>query len=137
MWWKCNIFLHYLSRFICFIFTTHEYARIEGNIAIIGISVHTQNLLGHIVLVDLPGVGDEIKKDEIFTKVESVKALSDVYPPVSGTIIEVNKSLEDSPEFVNESAEGKAWFVKVEMSDKSEADDLLTPEAYYAIIEEE
>lgn len=134
---KMQIFLRYLSRFICHIFTAHEYARIEGNIAIIGISDHAQTLLGDIVFVELPEVGDEIEKGETFTSVESVKAASDVYAPVSGTIIEVNESLGDSPEFVNEDAEGKAWFVKVEMSDKSEADDLLTPEAYKAIVEAE
>ena len=137
IWWKYNIFLRYLSRFICFVFTAHEYARIEGNIAIIGISDHAQTLLGDIVFVELPEVGDEIEKGETFTSVESVKAASDVYAPVSGTIIEVNESLGDSPEFVNEDAEGKAWFVKVEMSDQSDADDLLTPEAYKAVVEAE
>lgn len=116
---------------------SHEYARIEGNIATIGISDHAQTLLGDIVFVELPEVGDEIEKGETFTSVESVKAASDVYAPVSGTIIEVNESLGDSPEFVNEDAEGKAWFVKVEMSDKSDADDLLTPEAYKLVVEAE
>lgn len=116
---------------------SHEYAKVEGKIATIGISDHAQSLLGDIVFVELPGVGDEIEKGETFTSVESVKAASDVYAPVSGTIIEVNQSLEDSPETVNKDAEGSGWFVKVEMSDESELDDLLTPEEYKAKCEED
>mmetsp|Transcript_19624 Transcript_19624/g.28969 ORF Transcript_19624/g.28969 Transcript_19624/m.28969 type:complete len:158 (-) Transcript_19624:129-602(-) len=116
---------------------THEYVKVEGNIASIGISDHAQTLLGDIVFVELPEVGDEIEKGETFTSVESVKAASDVYAPVSGTIVEVNESLADSPELVNEDAEGKAWFVKVEMSDPSEFDDLITPETYKASLHED
>lgn len=111
--------------------------KVEGNIASIGISDHAQTLLGDIVFVELPEVGDEIEKGETFTSVESVKAASDVYAPVSGTIVEVNESLADSPELVNEDAEGKAWFVKVEMSDPSEFDDLITPETYKASLHED
>lgn len=118
-------------------FSAHEFAKVDGKIATIGISDHAQSLLGDIVFVELPEVGDEIVKGESFTSVESVKAASDVYAPVSGTILEVNQSLEDSPETVNKDAEGEGWFVKVEMSDESELDDLLELDQYKAKCEEE
>jgi len=126
-----------LHSFLNFTFIAHEYVKVDGKIATIGISEHAQSLLGDIVFVEVPEVGDEIEKGESFTLVESVKAASEVYAPINGTIIEVNESLEDSPELVNEDAEGKGWFVKVEMSDESEVDDLMTPEAYKVIVAEE
>lgn len=126
-----------MNRFRLEHFSAHEYAKVDGKIATIGISDHAQSLLGDIVFVELPEVGDEIVKGESFTSVESVKAASDVYAPVSGTIVEVNQSLEDSPETVNKDAEGEGWFVKVEMSNESEVDDLLALEEYKAKCEEE
>jgi len=123
--------------FFSFICLAHEYVKADGKIAIIGISEHAQSLLGDIVFVDIPEVGDEITKGEDFTLVESVKAASEVYAPVTGTIIEVNEKLEDSPELVNQDAEGEGWIVKVEMSDESEVSNLLTPEVYKNIVGEE
>ena len=108
----------------------HEYIKVEGNVGVCGITDFAQSALGDIVFVDLPSVGDEFDSGDSFGSVESVKAASDVYAPVSGTIIEVNEKLEDSPELVNSSAEDEAWFVKIEMNDTSEVNDLMDEVAY-------
>ncbi|VEU33488.1 unnamed protein product [Pseudo-nitzschia multistriata] len=108
----------------------HEYIKVEGNIGTCGITDFAQSALGDIVFVDLPAVGDEFDAGDSFGSVESVKAASDVYAPASGTIIEVNENLEDSPELVNSSAEDTAWFVKIEMKDTSEVNDLMDSTAY-------
>jgi len=110
--------------------TAHEYCKVDGGIATVGISDHAQNALGEIVYVDLPEVGDDVEKSEAAAVVESVKSASDVYAPVSGTVVEVNEALGDSPEIINDSAEENGWFFKVEMSDESDVKDLMDAAAY-------
>ncbi|MBE3553761.1 MAG: glycine cleavage system protein GcvH [Thermicanus sp.] len=108
----------------------HEWVRVEGNIAYIGITEFAQSELGDIVFVELPEVGAELTRDESFGSVESVKTVSDIYAPVSGKVIRVNQELADSPEWVNQSPYEKAWMVAVEMSDPSELDLLLSADEY-------
>ncbi|KZE36463.1 MULTISPECIES: glycine cleavage system protein GcvH [Bhargavaea] len=108
----------------------HEWVKTEDGKARIGITHFAQAELGDIVFVELPEVGDEIKADEPFGSVESVKTVSELYAPISGTVVEVNEDLEDSPEFVNESPYEKAWMVVVEPSDSSEIDKLMSAEQY-------
>ena len=115
----------------------HEYVKVDGNTGTCGITDFAQSALGDIVFVDLPEVGDEFAKGDSFGSVESVKAASDVYAPVSGTVIEVNENLVDDPASVNANAEGDAWFMKLEISDASELDDLMGPEAYKEHCEKE
>ncbi|GAX89710.1 glycine cleavage system protein GcvH [Effusibacillus lacus] len=112
----------------------HEWVRVEGNKAYIGITDFAQSELGDIVFVELPEVGDEIAQNSTFGTVESVKTVSDLYAPVSGTILEVNETLADSPEKVNESPYGDGWMLVVEMKDPGELDTLLTAAQYAEII---
>lgn len=121
-----------LTKISNFLQIAHEYAKVDGKIATVGITDFAQSALGDIVFVDLPEVGDDFEKGDSFGSVESVKAASDVYAPVSGTIVEVNESLSDSPDVVNSSPEDSGWFVKIEMTDESEVDDLLDADAYKA-----
>lgn len=107
----------------------HEWVRVEGEKAYIGITDYAQHSLGEIVYVELPGVGDEFAAGDVFSVIESVKAASDSYLPVSGKIVEVNEELSDSPQLVNEDPYG-SWIVVVEMSDKSELDDLMNAQEY-------
>jgi glycine cleavage system H protein len=110
---------------------THEWVRVEGNIATIGISDHAQHELGDIVFLEVArAVGSVLKKGDSFGTVESVKTLSDIYAPVSGKVIEINKSISDSPESVNEDPYGKAWMVKIEMSDTAELTLLMDVDSY-------
>uniref|UniRef100_A0A7R9ZKY3 Glycine cleavage system H protein n=1 Tax=Craspedostauros australis TaxID=1486917 RepID=A0A7R9ZKY3_9STRA len=118
------------ARFSSYFAPTHEYCKVDGGIATVGISDHAQNALGEIVYVDLPEVGDDVEKSEAAAVVESVKSASDVYAPVSGTVVEVNEALGDSPEIINDSAEENGWFFKVEMSDESDVKDLMDAAAY-------
>ena len=113
----------------------HEWVRVEGEECVIGISDYAQEQLSDVVYVELPEVGDSYAQGEIFAVVESVKAASDVYMPVSGEILQINETLEDSPEIVNEDPYGEAWFARAAMSELSELDDLLDAEAYLAFIE--
>ncbi len=106
----------------------HEWVKVEGNVAIIGITEYAQSELGDIVFVELPETDDEINEGDTFGSVESVKTVSELYAPISGKVVEVNEELEDSPEFVNESPYEKAWMVKVEISDESQIEALLTAE---------
>lgn len=115
---------------------SHEYARIEGNIAYIGVSKFAAQQLGNVVYVDMPEVDDEVEAGEEFGAIESVKAASDLYSPVTGTVIEINEDLEDNPRLVSEDPETN-WIIKVEMSDESELDKLLSPEAYDKLCESE
>jgi len=115
----------------------HEWVKVEGNIARIGITDFAQDELGDIVFVELPEVGDEVAADDAFGSVESVKTVSELYAPVSGKVVEINGELEDSPEFVNESPYDKAWMIAVEMSDPSELDKLLSADEYEKIASEE
>lgn len=115
----------------------HEWVKEEGDKVRIGITAFAQSELGDIVFVELPEVGDDITADEPFGSVESVKTVSELYAPVSGKVVEVNEDLDDSPEFVNESPYEKAWMVVVELSDKSELDNLMTAEQYEAMVNED
>jgi glycine cleavage system H protein len=117
---------------------THEWVLDNGDGTItMGISNQAQGFLGDVVFVDLPDVGDEVEAGEIFSLVESVKAASDLYSPVTGEIIEINEELEDSPELINESAHSAGWIVKIKLSDATELNNLLSNEDYQAANEED
>ena len=111
---------------------SHEWVKVEGNVAIIGITDFAQHAMGDLSYVDMPEVDDELEKGEEFGAVESVKAASDLYSPVSGTVIEINEELEDAPELLNQDAFAN-WNVKVEMSDPSELETLMDAAAYEAM----
>lgn len=113
---------------------SHEWARKEGNLFTIGISDHAQSLLSDIVYVELPEIDDELEKGELFGVVESVKAASDVYLPLSGTVVEVNEELLDAPELINEDAFGDGWMIKIEADDKNEWKELMDADKYRAFI---
>ena len=115
---------------------THEWAKIEGNKAKIGITDYAQIQLNDIVYVELPEVGDEVNKGETFGVVESVKAASDVYAPLSGKVLAINEDVVNSPELLNEDPY-ENWLIEIEISDPSEADDLLDVDAYKKLVEEE
>ena len=115
----------------------HEWVAVEENIATIGITDYAQDQLGDTVYVELPEVGTQVTKDEAFGVVESVKAVSDIYAPVSGTVTEVNVGLPDSPETINEDPYGDAWMIRVEMSDPAELEDLMKAAEYKKFVEEE
>ncbi|WP_182014021.1 glycine cleavage system protein GcvH [Bacillus licheniformis] len=115
----------------------HEWVKTEGDKVRIGITDFAQSELGDIVFVELPEVGDEIKADEPFGSVESVKTVSELYAPINGKVVEVNEDLEDSPEFVNESPYEKAWMIVVEPSDASEIENLMTAGQYEYMIKED
>jgi len=108
---------------------SHEWVKVEGNVAVIGVSDFAQKEMGDITYVDLPEVGDEVVAGEEFGALESVKAASDLYSPVSGEVVAVNEELADTPEKVNEDAYA-SWIIKVEMSDASQVDALLDAAAY-------
>lgn len=114
---------------------SHEYVKVEGNIGTIGITDYAQHALGNVVYVDMPDVDDEVVAGEEFGAVESVKAASDLNSPVSGKVVEVNEALEDKPELINEDAFAN-WIIKVELSDKSQLDDLMDAKAYSEFISE-
>ncbi|CAK1693557.1 glycine cleavage system H protein [Vibrio crassostreae] len=117
---------------------SHEWVKDNGDGTVtIGISEHAQEMLGDVVFVDLPDTGDEIEAGESFSLVESVKAASDIYAPISGEIVEINEELEDSPELINEESYEGGWIVKVKMSDASELDNLKDAEEYLSSIEED
>jgi glycine cleavage system H protein len=113
---------------------SHEWVRIEGDTATIGITDHAQVELGDIVFVELPEEGDAFDAGESFGTVESVKAVSDLYAPVGGEVVEVNSALEDAPENINEDPYGEGWIVKLRTTDEA---DLLSPEEYEKVVEEE
>jgi glycine cleavage system H protein len=115
----------------------HEWVATEDEVATIGITDYAQEQLGEIVYVELPAVGDKISKDDAFGVVESVKAVSDIYAPVSGTVVEVNQELPESPEMINEDPYGDGWLVKVKVSDTSELDDLLDNDEYEEMVASE
>lgn len=113
----------------------HEWTKIDGDIATVGITAHAADELGEIVFVELPEVGSEIAQMNEFGSVESVKTLSSLYLPVSGTVVEINKELEGNPSAINDSPYDEGWLVKVQISDKNETDDLLTNEEYQNFLE--
>jgi len=108
----------------------HDWARIDGDQATFGITWYAQDSLGEVVFFEPPKVGGQIKKDESYTEVESVKAVSDVIAPLSGEVVEVNETLSASPETINEDPYGEGWLVKVRLSDPSELDSLMDADAY-------
>jgi len=113
----------------------HEWVRLEGGLATVGLTDYAQDQLGDIVYVELPPLGEILTQFEPFGVVESVKAASDLYAPLSGEVLEVNEELSDHPEFVNEAPYGKGWMIKIKPSDTSELDNLLTAEEYEEYLE--
>jgi glycine cleavage system H protein len=114
----------------------HEWIRVDGGIATVGVTHHAQDQLGDVVFVELPEVGRKAAKGEAVAVVESVKAASDVYAPVAGEVTESNASLVDRPGLVNEDAEGKAWFFKLRIADATELDALMDRAAYEAFVKD-
>ena len=112
----------------------HEWIKFDNNIVTIGITDFAQGELGDIIFVELPEVGKEIEKDEVFGTIEAVKTVSDLVSPVTGKVVEINDEIEDSPELVNEDCYGKGWFVKIELNNLSAKDELLSAEDYQDII---
>ena len=108
----------------------HEWVSLDGNVATVGITAYAASELGDITFVEVPVVDDDAVVGEVLTVVESVKAATDVFSPINGTITEVNEELEDNPQMVNESAEGNAWICKIETEDTSALDSLMTEEEY-------
>lgn len=118
--------------------SSHEWVAVNGDIATVGISDHAQGLLGDLVFVEVPEVDEEITAGDEVAVIESVKAASDVYAPISGTIIEVNEDLDESPESINSDAYGDGWIYKVKMSDPDEFNDLMDADSYAdSIVEDE
>jgi len=113
----------------------HEWVKIEGKIATVGITDFAQSELGDVVYVEVETVDEELDKDEVFGTVEAVKTVSDLFLPLSGKILEFNESLEDDPEKVNEDPYGEGWMIKFEISDESEIDELLDVNAYQSHVE--
>jgi glycine cleavage system H protein len=114
---------------------SHEWAAVEDGTARIGISDFAQDELGDIVFVELPEEGETVGQDESFGVIESIKAVSDLYAPVSGTVVDRNEELFDAPELVNDDPYGDGWMLAVELDDEGELDDLLSPEEYAEQIE--
>ena len=112
----------------------HDWARIEGDQATFGITWYAQDALGEVVFFDPPEVGAQVTKDQAYAEVESVKAVSDVFAPLSGEILEVNDALEDAPEKINEDPYGEGWLVKIKLSDAEEADALMDSAAYQELL---
>ncbi|HOJ20402.1 MAG TPA: glycine cleavage system protein GcvH [Armatimonadota bacterium] len=116
---------------------SHEWVRVEGDLATIGITDYAQDQLGDVVYIELPEVGRTLQQEETFGSIESVKAVSELLAPVSGEVVEVNEELLDTPETVNEDPYSAGWMIIVRMDDPSEVKDLLTAEQYQAFVEEE
>ena len=114
----------------------HEWVRVEGKRAVVGITDFAQGQLGDVVFVEVPAMGTAVTVGQTFSVVESVKAVSDIYAPVSGTIVEVNEALGDTPEDVNSDPYGAGWIAVIELADSAEVDGLLTSEAYEALTAE-
>lgn len=113
----------------------HEYVRVEGDVAVVGISDYAQGQLGDVVFVELPDVGKPVEKGKEAAVVESVKAASEVYAPLTGEVVEVNSELEGAPGLVNEDPEGKGWFLKLKIANPSELDDLMNEHAYKSFLD--
>lgn len=113
----------------------HEWIRVEGEFAIIGITDFAQKELGDIVFVEVETVDEELDKGEAFGTIEAVKTVSDLFMPIGGTVAELNEKIEDEPEVINKDAFGDGWIIKVKIADTAELDDLLSPEAYRSNIE--
>ena len=115
----------------------HEWLALEGDIAVIGITHFAQDSLGDVVFIELPEVGSDVSQFEKMGEIESVKAVSDLYCPIGGKVIEVNDSLTDSPELVNDSPYGDGWMLKVELADSSEIERLMSASEYETLVESE
>jgi glycine cleavage system H protein len=115
----------------------HEWVRVDGQLATVGISNHAQEQLGDVVFVELPEVGRTVAQNAAMAVVESVKAASDVYAPVSGKVVEVNESLNDDPTLVNGDAEGAGWFCKLELANPAELNSLMDADAYRSFVDSE
>jgi glycine cleavage system H protein len=115
----------------------HDWARVEGDEATFGITWYAQDALGEVVFYEPPDVGSEVSKDQAYAEVESVKAVSDVYAPLSGEIIAVNDAIADKPELINEDPYGDGWLVRVKLSNSSEVDELMHVAAYRKLLEDE
>lgn len=113
---------------------SHEYVRVEGGTGVVGITDYAQSQLGDVVFVELPPIGQSLSKDAAAATVESVKAASEVNAPVSGTVVDVNSALADSPGLVNEDPSGKGWFLKLKLADAAELDSLMDEDAYHAFL---
>ncbi len=115
----------------------HDWARVEGDTAVFGVTDYAQESLGDIVFLELPEIGTEVTAGTSYAEIESVKAVSDILAPLSGSVIEVNEDAVDAPEVINESPYGEGWLVKVQLTDPSEVDDLMTAEEYEEFLAEE
>ena len=115
----------------------HDWARLDGDTAVFGLTEYAQETLGDIVFIELPEVGADVVAGAAYAEVESVKAVSDVYAPLSGSVIEVNEEIVDAPETINASPYDDGWLVKVKLSDPSEVDDLMSAEEYDELLETE
>ncbi len=113
----------------------HDWARIEGDEAVFGVTWYAQDSLGEVVFYDPPEIGATVSKDQPYTEVESVKAVSDVFAPLSGEVIEINDALTESPEKINEDPYGEGWLVKVRLSDAGEVESLLDVDAYKSLLQ--
>ena len=113
----------------------HEWVRVEGDVAVVGISDYAQGQLGDVVFIELPETGKQIAKGDEAAVIESVKAASEVYAPVSGEIVEINEPLNDAPNLVNEAPTGNGWFLKIRLGDPSEIDGLMDESAYQKFVE--
>ena len=112
--------------------SSHEWVLLEGDVAVIGISDFAQDALGDVVYFDLPEEGDDVTEGESFAEVESVKAVSDVYAPMNGTIVAVNEALSDTPELINQDPFGEGWMIKIKLEDASSYNNLMDAQAYKA-----
>ena len=112
----------------------HEWLRIEGNEAYVGITHFAQSELGDIVFIDVDTEGESLEKEEVFGSVEAVKTVSDLFMPVNGDVLEFNENLEDNPELINSDPYGEGWIIKVSISDSSELEDLLSSEDYQNLV---
>ncbi|MBO7445147.1 MAG: glycine cleavage system protein GcvH [Bacteroidales bacterium] len=112
----------------------HEWLRVEGEFAFVGISAHAANELGDIVFLDIPSVGETLDKDEVFGSIEAVKTVADLMLPVGGEVVEFNEALEGEPALVNSDPYGEGWIIKIKMTDPAEADTLMDAAAYEAFI---
>ena len=112
----------------------HEWVRIEGNVATVGVTDFAQSELGDIVFVEIETLDEELEKEEVFGSVEAVKTVSDLFMPIGGTVIEINENIESSPELVNSDPYGEGWMIKIEINEASDIENLLTAEAYSNLI---
>ena len=112
----------------------HEWIRVEGDVAYVGITAFAQSELGEIVYVDITTEGETVEKEEVFGTIEAVKTVSDLFMPATGEVLEVNPELEDAPELVNEDAYGKGWLIKVTVADPAQLDELLSADEYQKLI---